>query len=194
MSPCISDSNSPYKIGYVILVLTLCSLCAYFITDYANKLHIHTLLNGEIPGSYAILFELSSISTAFIPYLIGAFLFTTIKLMLVDIFDEQISKTNLWLMIGIGLTPMLIEDYFYWFNLIYYADANTIRTIEDFLNLKYSFNLSISDFKTLNIFCWCLLYLTMILFLYIKSYPLYKVLLSTLLPSIFVILTYYWLS
>lgn len=113
--------------------------------------------------------------------------------MLIDFFEERISKADLWLMVGIGLTPMLIEDYFFWFNMIYYADVNTIHTEEDFLNLKYSFNLSISDFRTLNLFCWCLLYLIMNLFLYIKSYPLHKVLLSTLLPSMLVLMAYYFI-
>ncbi len=86
---------------------------------------------------------------------------------------------------------MLIYQYVFWFNLILYCKVGEITSIEEFVNMKYILGLRLQDFQFINLVCWGIIYLIIILFYIFKDINVFKVLFSMLFPSFIVILVYY---
>ena len=96
--------------------------------------------------------------------------------------------------IGISYTPMLIYQYVFWFNLLYYCKVGEIASLEDFINMKFMLDLSLRDFQFVNLVCWGIIYLIMILFYIFKDINVFKVLFSVLFPSFIVVIAYYFIT
>ena len=173
----------------IIVLLTVFS--SYGVTKYSQNLQIALLNLEKIPLSYRIYFNISAGFAMFVPIIVFIFLFSTIYLMMYYFFDEMISKRKLYISIGTCFLPVLIYQYFFWCNLIYYCDYNTIKTVDDFLNVSFLFGLKLEDFEIISNFCWGILYLGVFFYLYFSGKPFFKALASITIPTLLVMLIYY---
>ena len=83
---------------------------------------------------------------------------------------------------------------FFWYNIISYCNTKDIKNINDFLNIKYMFDLTLKELGFISNACWGLLYLGVIYYLYFSNKPILKVLISVTLPTILVISIFYIIS
>jgi hypothetical protein len=178
------------KITFSLLVLLLCALCSFFVTKYTNQIAFDALAIDDIPRIYSLFSSISSTITALIPLVVFFFFYCTTDIMMNTLFEENISKKNLFFIIGLALVPLLVYQYFLWYNLITYCNANVIKTINDYYNIKFIFNLSFSNINLIGKICWVLFYLSMIALLYFKKVKLYKILISVISPSLLVVIIY----
>ena len=182
------------KIILSSLIILLTVLSSYGLTKYAQEIQLGVLNLSSIPVSYKVYFGLSSIFAAFTPILVFIFLFSTIELMMCYVFDEQIDRRRLYIALGICFLPVLIYQYFFWYNLISYCNTKNIKNIDDFLNIKYMFDLTLKEFGLISNICWGLLYLGIIYYLYFSNKPIFKILISVTTPTILVISIFYIIS
>ncbi len=131
---------------------------------------------------------------AIIPLAIFLFLYFTTEIMINDVFEQRVGKFTLLKLIGISYLPMLIYQYFFWFNLIYYCNGDKIKSVDDFLSTKFMFGLQLNDFEFINLVCWGLIFLITILYLLYKDKNVWAILFSVLFPSSIVVLVYYIIS
>lgn len=131
---------------------------------------------------------------AIIPMAIFLFLYFTTEIMINDVFEQGVCKFTLFKLIGISYLPMLIYQYFFWFNLIFYCNGDKIKSVDDFLSTKFVFGLQLSDFEFINLVCWGLIFLITILYLLYKDKNVWAILFSVLFPSSIVALVYYIIS
>lgn len=177
-----------------IIVVILCSLSAYNISDFANNMQLRLLTGKENLGIYKILFQVSNITSLFIPIGICGFLCSTTKIMLTDFFDEKISLSLLFSIIGIAMIPILLDDYFLWGNLIYYVSRANVKSVDDFMDIEYFAGLKITDFQMVNSICWGLSYMVVIISLIVNKISYRKAFISVILPTLILIVTYKILS
>lgn len=157
-------------------------VCMYFITDYANKLQISLMgIEGEILSSYHLIWRLSNIFSSLIPIIVFAFLYITIEISMNTILDENISRRDLYNILGIAFTPMLCHEYFYYLNLVTFCNTSKIKSVEDLINMHYFFNLTPQNLNIQNTFCWSSIYLIVIMYFFFKGKSLFK----TFFPSYF---------
>ena len=71
------------------------------------------------------------------------------------------------------------------------AQEVTEKNIDDFLNIKYMFDLTLKELEFISNVCWGLLYLGVIYYLHFSNKPILKVLISVILPTILVISIFY---
>lgn len=173
-----------------IIVVILCSLSAYNISDFANNMQLRLLTGKENLGIYKILFQVSNITSLFIPIGICGFLCSTTKIMLTDFFDEKISLSLLFSIIGIAMIPILLDDYFLWGNLIYYVSRANVKSVDDFMDIEYFAGLKITDFQMVNSICWGLSYMVVIISLIVNKISYRKAFISVILPTLILIVTY----
>lgn len=131
---------------------------------------------------------------AIIPMAIFLFLYFTTEIMINDVFEQGVCKFTLFKLIGISYLPMLIYQYFFGFNLIFYCNGDKIKSVDDFLSTKFVFGLQLSDFEFINLVCWGLIFLITILYLLYKDKNVWAILFSVLFPSSIVALVYYIIS
>ena len=131
---------------------------------------------------------------AIIPMAIFLFLYFTTEIMINDVFEQGVGKFTLLKLIGISYLPMLVYQYFFWLNLIFYCNEDKIKSAEDFLSTKSVFGLQLSDFEFINLVCWGLIFLITILYLLYKDKNVWAILFSVLFPSSIVVLVYYIIS
>lgn len=174
-------------------VIILSSLCAFGISEYCYSLQFNILHLTNIPYSFKVLFKMSSSITAIVPLMIYVFLFFTSNIMFNSFFEEKVSKRSLLTIIGISYIPMLIYQYTFWFNLLFYCQYGKITSVEEFICMKYMFGFKLQDFQFINLVCWGLIYLIIILYYILNNKNVFKTILSVLFPSFIVILTYYFI-
>jgi len=177
-----------------IIVVLLSSLCSYGITEYCNHLQIALLQLNDIPFSYRMLFKMSSGIAALVPLMIFMFLYFTSDMMLNTVFEEKVDRRSLLSIIGISYIPMLIYQYIFWYNLITYCAIGKLADAKDLLSVPFMYDLKLKDFEFINLVCWGLIYLIVILYLIFKDKNVFKVIGSILFPSMIVALTYYIIS
>ena len=138
--------------------IILASLSAYCIAEYSNGLQLSILGVGNVPSSYKLLFGISKITSALVPVVISFFMVITLTIMLNNVFEKQISSKTIIQIVGFSFIPMLLYYYFFWINLIQYCSNSIIKSIDDFKNMAFMFNLHLSDFSLINLveslFCW----------------------------------------
>lgn len=182
------------KIIISSLIILLTVLSSFGLTKYAQGIQLGFLNLDSIPVSYKVYFGLSSTFATYTPVLVFVFLFSTIELMMHYVFDEQIDKMRLYIALVICFLPVLIYQYFFWYNLISYCNPKDIKNIDDFLNIKYMFDLTLKELGFISNVCWGLLYLGVIYYLHFSNKPILKVLISVILPTILVISIFYIIS
>ncbi|ERK39114.1 hypothetical protein HMPREF9135_1156 [Segatella baroniae F0067] len=150
------------------------------------------LLNvTELPFSYQLLFKISSTIAALVPLIIFVFLYFTIEIMLNDFFGENIDKKKLIKIIGLSYLPMLIYQYYFWFNILFYCNTDKIKSASEFLSMTFMFDLQLSDFEFINTVCWGFIYLYIIIYLIYHDVNILAVLVSVLFPSVIAALSCY---
>ena len=172
-----------------VIVVMLCSLSAYFISDFANRTQMVLLPDHENMSFYRIFFQVNNITSFLIPIGICTFFCSTIKIMLTDFFEVEIKLSQLFSIVGISMIPILLDDYFFWTNLICYVPNATILSVEDFMEIEYLGGLKINDFQYINSACWIISYIIMIINLIRKKIPYVVVFVSTMTPIFFVFIT-----
>jgi len=181
------------KIIIPLFIICLSSLCAFFITEYATQLQFEISNIKDIPAGYKILFKISSSFAAIIPVAIFGFLFYSTQLMTNEVFCFGIPNDTLLLVIGLAFMPMMIFYYFYWINLIYYCGQSNINSVEDFMHTTFVFALTMKDLEFINLVCWALIYLIVIVYFIYKEKPIVQTLISVLLPTAILLLAYTFL-
>ena len=109
--------------------------------------------------------------------------------MLTDFFEVEIKLSQLFSIVGISMIPILLDDYFFWTNLICYVPNATILSVEDFMEIEYLGGLKINDFQYINSACWIISYIIMIINLIRRKIPYVVVFVSTMTPIFFVFIT-----
>lgn len=184
--------NLNYKKTTPIIVLIICTVCAYLISEYANKIQFDIIGLIEVPSFYKVLFQVSSIFAAIIPLIIYSFLLITSETMLNYVFDESISFEKLAFVFGLAFFPMMGYYLFFLYNIVIYCENSQIHSIEDFLNIKFIFDLTLNDLKNINLYCWgCIYFISVAYLLYDKKAAI-PVLFSILMPSCFMLIAYYF--
>ena len=192
MYPCPKKINK-YAI-FSIFIVSLSSLCAYCITEYMNSLQLGMLNITDIPQSYRILFKVSSSIASVIPIVIFLFLFFSSEIMFNDLFGEEIEKYVLLKILGISFIPMLIYQYFFWFNILIYCNTISIKEVSDFVNMTFMYGLTLEDFGFINLICWGCVYLVPVVYFIYKEVNFVSTIVSFLLPSFLTLFFYYILT
>lgn len=189
MSQCLFKLLS-VKIAIALFIVPLTAVSSFGLTSYANYLQTEILGLDIVPMSYQIYFKLSSVFAMFVPIIVFIFLYISINLMINYAFDERMSKKELYITLSFAFLPVLLYQYFFWYNLITYCNPSTIKTTEDFLNMRFIFNLGLKDLEFISNLCWMLLYLNIIIWLYLNGITLLKVLASVVVPTALVVIFY----
>ena len=117
MCPCPRLDNRLF-LSLGIIVLTLCSLSAFSIMEYANNLQLAVIGNQDVPSFYNVIMGINKIYAIFVPIIICLFIYSTTYLMLSEVFEEEIRSKELFTIVCIAMIPVLMYDYFYWFKSI----------------------------------------------------------------------------
>lgn len=176
-----------------IFIITMSSLCAFFISEYATQLQIESSCITNISLGYKILFKISISFAASVPITIFGFLYFTTHTMANEVFDLKISSKDLLFVLGIAFVPMMLYYYFYWFNLLFFCRPNQFSCVDDFTKTKFVFGLTHNDFKFINQICWLSIYFIIILYFIYKDKPFIQSVFTVILPSAILLLTYHFL-
>lgn len=130
--------------------------------------------------------------TGMTPMVIFLYLYFPTEILINDFFDQKVSKIFLLKVIGFAYIPMLIEQYFLWYNLLTYWGNQNIIEGKDFLLTSFAFGFSIKDLEFINTVCWGIIYLVTIICLIIKDVNVIAVIVSVLLPSALFFLIYHY--
>lgn len=187
-----SEAKSVFIIAIIIVVL--CSLSAYFISDFASKTQIKLLAENQNINTYNILFKVNNITSLFVPIIICSYISMTTHILLTDFFDIRINMSDTFCVVGIAMTPILLDDYFLWFNLITYTSNINISSYKEFMDIEYFAGLKIQDFQAINTYCWIGVYLIIFASLVLHKISFFKAIISTILPSGVLILSYKCIS
>ncbi|WP_036893561.1 hypothetical protein, partial [Prevotella sp. S7-1-8] len=106
-------------ISSIIFILTI--LFMFFITENIAYLQFASLQANELPFSYNIISGISSSLAALTPLVVFVFLYVTIETMMNIVFEEHIKALDLYSILGFSFLPMLLYEYFFWYNLIIYG-------------------------------------------------------------------------
>lgn len=174
-----------------IVVVSLSSLCAFYLTEYTNTLKIGMADITDIPLSFKILFKVSSTFSAIIPIILFLFLYLSSEIMLNDFFGENVKKETLLNILGVSFIPMLAHQYFFWYNILSYCNTANIKRIQDLANMKFMFDLTLESFEYINLLCWGLVYLIPILYFIYKDMNVFSTFISFLIPSSLTIFFYF---
>ena len=82
------EKESEFALAFLVIVL--CSLSAYFISDFAGNTQLRILSGKECLGAYKILFQVNKVTSLFVPIVICAFISTTTHILLSDFFEARI--------------------------------------------------------------------------------------------------------
>lgn len=159
-----------------------------------NSLQLGMLNITDIPQSYRILFKVSSSIASVIPIVIFLFLYFSSEIMFNALFGEEIEKYVLLKILGISFIPMLIYQYFFWFNILIYCNTISIKEVSDFINMTFMYGLTLEDFGFINLICWGIVYLVPVVYFIYKEVNFVSTIVSFLLPSFLTLFFYYILT
>lgn len=182
------------KTFFSIIIILFATLSAFFIADYANNLQLNIYNFINIPPTYSLVFKISKISSAIVPFSIAVFLLISTKIMLTEFYDYNITTKQLFQTVGLSFTPMLLYYYFFWYNLIRYCNTDNINNVEDFNKMTFMLNMGLYEFSIINYICWLCMYICMIIILVKNKITTLNATISVFFPSGLVVLIYYIIS
>lgn len=166
------------------IIIILYSVSSYLITIYANQLQLQMLeLKNEVSGTLKIALNINEYISLLLPLIIVLFILTTTYIMLTQFFDNKIELSKLFSNICISLTPLLLDSYFYWANLINYTKGKSFQSVEDFLDLKYFNGMNMNDMESLNLFCWFVFFVILNILIIKNKTTIFDSIISTLTPT-----------
>ena len=137
-----------------------------------------------------MLLGISKITSALVPVLVALFMIITTTVMLNDVFEKQVPLKLIFQIVGFSYIPMLLYYYFFWINLIQYCNISNVKSTDDFMNMKFMFNMDLSDFSFINSMCWIYMFIYIIYSLIKHKTGITKGCISALLPSVIMLSVY----
>ena len=168
------------------------SLCGffYFETTIANEIQFE--INGlqSMPTGLTVLINTATFISSLTPLLIPVFFFATIKVVLSDFFGCIISKKDLWYIVAVSNTPLLLYNCIFDLNLAAFKDD---LVASNGVNLAFMFGFTLRDFYLMNLISWALVYICLILLLLKQKVKLSDACFSVFSPSLLFCLIYWML-
>lgn len=178
------------KITFSLIVVFLCCFLSFHISEYSNTIE-SAILGDNIPEFYIFFMDVSSIIVSVTPLLFFLFLFGTTSIMTNFFFDLNCKREEIMFSAGLSLIPLFFSLFFSWYNLVNYVNYDVISNGESIKDIIYAFGMSYSDIENINLISRILIYITFIFSTIIQVREHYsKLLISTTVPSIMVILVY----
>lgn len=109
-------------------------------------------------------------------------------------YDEKVSRNDLFFFIGIAYIPVLLNQYFFWYNLVTYCAPNLVSSIDEIETTRFISGFSLNQILSFGKISWIACYLIMIWRFYCLEIKLYKILISVLFPSFLVVIINYLLD
>lgn len=180
------------KVLFSILVLLLLVLCSFFVSYYSS-ISIFRILNiPELNDSAYIFSWFSGSFSSVIPLFFFLFYSITINLMMRSLFEIKIKSSEIIFAVSTGLIPLLLYQYFFWYNLIMYTpDVSTVSVNNYFENIDFLFNLTFKKVRVIGDICYLLFFPITILTLYQScQHKLINIITAVCVPSVIVALCY----
>ena len=166
--------------------MALCGLF-YFETSIANQVQFERLGLRSIPFGLTMLVETTSFILSIAPLLISTFFFLTIKIVLSDFFNCDLARKDLWCIVAISNTPLLVYNWWFALNLSIFKDILIVSNIE---KVSFMLGMTFQNFQLLNFISWILVYLCLIVLLLKRKVRLLPACIAVFLPSLLMILIY----
>lgn len=180
------------KVLFSLFVLLLLVLCSFFVSYYSSMSVFKILDIPELNNSAYVFSWFSGGFSSVIPIFFFLFYGITINLMMQSIFEISIKSSDIFFAVSIGLIPLLLYQYFFWFNLIMYSpDLSVISVDSYFEKIDFLFNLSFKQVRLIGDICYLLFFPITTLILYQSCrQKLIDIILAVCIPSVIVALCY----
>lgn len=180
------------KTLFAILVLVLLVLCSFFVSYYSSISVFKILDIPELNDSAHVFSWFSGSFSSVIPLSFFLFYSITISLMLRLLFEIDITYSGIMFAVSIGLIPLLLYQYFFWYNLIMYSpDTSTTSVDNYFEKINFLFNLTFKEVQVIGDVCYLLFFPITILTLYESCrHNLINIIIAVCVPSVITALFY----
>lgn len=180
------------KVSFSILVLLLLVLCSFFVSYYSSISVFRILDIPELNDSAHVFSWFSGSFSSVIPLSFFLFYSITINLMMRSIFEINIKSIEIIFAVSIGLIPLLLYQYFFWYNLIMYSpDVSIVSADSYFEKIDFLFNLTFKEVRAIGDICYLLFFPITILTLYQSCrHKFINIIISVCVPSVIVALCY----
>lgn len=183
-----------FKVLFSILVLLLLVLCSFFVSYYSSMFAFRILDIPRLNDSAQVFSWFSGGFSSVIPFSFFLFYSITINLMMRIFFEIEIKSIEIMFSVSIGLIPLLLYQYFFWYNLIMYSPNVSIVSVslENFFEkINFLFNLTFQEIQAIGDICYLLFFPITILTLYNSCRrKLIDIIISVCAPSVIVALCY----
>lgn len=181
-----------FKVSFSILVLLLLILCSFFVSYYSSMSAFRILDIPKLNDSAYIFSWFSGFFSSVIPLSFFIFYSITINLMMRSLFEIEIKSSEIFFAVSIGLMPLLLYQYFFWYNLIMYSPNVSIVSVESFFErIDFLFNLTFQEVRAIGDICYLLFFpITIITLFNSCRCKLIDIIISVCLPSVIVALCY----
>lgn len=181
-----------FKVLFSILVLLLLVLCSFFVNYYSSLFSFRILDIPELNNSAHIFSWFSGGFSSVVPFCFFLFYCITINLMMRMFFEVEIKSSEIMFAVSIGLLPLLLYQYFFWYNLIMYSPNASIVSIENFFEkINFLFNMTFQKIQLIGDICYLLFFPITILILYNSCRrKLIDIIISVCVPSVIITLCY----
>ncbi len=163
---------------FSLFIIVFMSLLYFFLYLKLSSLSKIEIINQSL---FNIINTINLFSYTITPTIIVVFFLLTGKLV-INIFSENCTLKELFIVISFSLIPILIYIWFYTICLYVYIDNSLINSISDLSNLKFIFGIKFSIFSSINSLLWAVTYATMTILYFFKL----KISLICSLVSVFV--------
>lgn len=180
------------KVSFSILVLLLLVLCSFFVSYYSSISVFRILDIPELNDSAHVFSWFSGSFSSVIPLSFFLFYSITINLMMRSIFEINIKSSEIIFAVSIGLIPLLLYQYFFWYNLIMYSpDVSIVSGDSYFEKIDFLFNLTFKEVRAIGDICYLLFFPITILTLYQSCrHKFINIIIAVCVPSVIVALCY----
>lgn len=174
------------KVLFSTLVLLLLVLCSFFVSYYSSMSVFDMLDIPEIKESAYVISWFSGSFASVIPLAFFFFYGITFRLMMKSVFDINISFVENFFAVSTGFIPLLLYQYFFWYNLIMYSPATFTGLVENyFKEIKFLFDFTYKEMLAIGDMCFMLFFPVTILTLYQScKQNLFKIIVAVCVPSL----------
>lgn len=181
------------KFVFSFTIITLLVLCSFCVAYYSSMTIFKVLNLPELNKSSHVVSLFSGGFSIVFPLCFFLFSSTTIRIMMIIFFEIKISMADIFFSVSCGFIPLLMYQYFFWYNIISYTPktsnisvSNYFDEIELLFNLTYKELLFIGDVSSILFFP-----ISIIAIYYFCRYKnLFKIILSVCIPPLIAILFY----
>lgn len=180
------------KVSFSVLVLLLLVLCSFFVSYYSSISIFRMLDIPELNDSAHVFSWFSGGFSSVIPLSFFLFYGITINLMMRSLFEMDIKSGEVFFAVSVGLIPLLLYQYFFWFNLLMYTPDVSIISVENYFEkINFLFNLTFQEVQAIGDICYLLFFPITIITLYQSCRrKLINIIIAVCVPSVIVALCY----